>query len=118
MFALFDKNNKNLIGYAPNITNINNISLFKEIPEEFSNLHEWSWEGDYDTGKMVTNKKIISLNEEHEHLKKIIELYPLGTQIINIIRQLHILSKNANLFDNDFKEMSNNILEIMSKCNK
>jgi hypothetical protein len=118
MLALFNKN-KQLIGYAPNISEDNSFQGYhKEIPLEFSNLKEWHWEGDFDNGKMVSNRKIIELDNEAKALKEIIEKYPLGIQITNIIRQLHLISKNANLFNNDFKEMSTDVLDILSKYNK
>lgn len=118
MFVLFN-NNKKFIGYSPDAEKVNDISAYsKEIPEQFSNLNEWHWEGDYDNGKMISNKKFIELTEEQKAIRKIIDQYPLGVQLINIIKQLNVLSKNANLFDNDYKEMSNNIMEIMSGINK
>lgn len=118
MLALFNSN-KQLIGYAPNASDLNNFQGFKkEIPNEFSDLKEWHWEGDYDTGGMVSNKKVIELNNETKALKEIIEKYSLGVQMTNIIKQLHLLSKNANLFDSSFKEMSTDILEILHKHNK
>jgi hypothetical protein len=118
MLALFN-HNKQLIGYAPNIQEESNFQgLYKEIPLEFSNLSEWHWEGDFDNGEMISNRKIIELDNEAKALKEIIERYPLGIQITNIIRQLHLISKNVNLFDNRFKEMSTDVLDILSKYNK
>lgn len=118
MFALFNQN-KEFIGYSPDLPEVPNLAINrKKIPDQFCNLAEWHWEGNFDTGKMVSNKKIIELNNHQKALKKIIEIYPLGVQIINIIKQLDVLSKNSNLFDNDFKEMSKTIMDILSTQNK
>lgn len=118
MLALFNQN-KQLIGYAPVIPEGSNFQGYhREIPLEFSNLSEWHWEGNFDNGKMVSNRKSIELDGETKALKEIIEKYPLGIQITNIIKQLHLLSKNANLFNSDFKEMSTDVLDILSKYNK
>ena len=118
MLALFDQN-KQLIGYAPDIPEGNAFSGYSlEIPQEYSDLTQWHWEGSYDDGKMISNKETIELNEETKALKEIISKYSLGIQITNIIKQLHLLSKNANLFDADFKVMSTDILDILSRNNK
>ena len=118
MFALFN-DNKKFIGYAPHIENNSFLcAYYKEIPKEYSNLAEWHWEGDYDTGGMVSNKKIIELNEQQKVVQKILKKYSIATQMLNITKQLYILSKNANLFDNDFKEMSKDIFDILSENNK
>jgi len=118
MFALFN-NKKQFIGYSPDLPNNDKINILKKkLPEEYSDLQKWHWEGDYDNGAMVSNKKIIELNETQKAYQEIVNAYPIGIQLINVIKQLNLISKNANLFNSEFKEMSNNILEILAKHNK
>jgi hypothetical protein len=118
MFALFNADKK-FIGYSPDLPNNDKLNILrKKLPEQYSDLRFWHWEGDYDSGAMVSNKKTIELDDNRKAYEEIVKTYPLGIQLFNIIKQLNLLSKNANLFDSDFKEMSNNILEILAKHNK
>ena len=100
----------------PNNDKIN--ILKKKLPEEYSDLKLWHWEGDYDNGAMVSNKKTIELDEAQKAYQEILKSYPIGIQLINVIKQLNLISKNANLFNSEFKEMSSTILEILAKHNK
>jgi hypothetical protein len=118
MFALFNTN-KQLIGYSPDLPPNDKLNILrKELPPEFSNLKYFHWEGDYDNGAMVSNKKIVELDESKKAYDEILNAYPIGIQLINMIKQLNLISKNANLFDSNFKEMSDNMLEILAKYNK
>ena len=118
MFALFNKDKK-FIGYSPDVSKNPNISPFyKEIPHQYRDISQWHWEGDFDTGGMVSNKKIIELTKDQKILAKLHETYSLGTQIVNIVKQLDILSKNANLYDSDFKDMKTKMMEIICSFDK
>jgi hypothetical protein len=56
MYVLFDKN-KNFIGYSPDFPDTPNLGIFKlKLPEDQSDINEWTWEGDMFTGKMVKIK--------------------------------------------------------------
>jgi hypothetical protein len=118
MFALFNQHKK-LIGYSPDFPNNPNLNVLKkQLPQEFSDLSKWHWEGDYDNGAMVSNKKIVEMDSMQKVYQKILSTYPIGVQLVNIIKQLNILSKKENLYDSSFKEMSSDILEMLKDINK
>lgn len=118
MFALFNQDKK-FIGYSPNPPNVPGLKILKkEIPAEYGNLKEWAWRGDYDTGGMFPTGKIIEVDKEKQALKTILEKYPLGKQIFNIVKQLRIIAEKENVLDPSFKEMSDDMLDLLKYFNK
>jgi hypothetical protein len=118
MFALFNSNNKEFIGYSPNVPE--SADLLKiEISKDKSDITKWKWEGNYDNGKMVSLDIGYPL-EEIEIEKKIFEYieknFPLNIQLINIIKQLKkIVEMNDNLQEDSFMDMANLIICALDK---
>jgi hypothetical protein len=53
MFVLFNKDNKEFLGYSEAEPQNKEEFLFKLVPEDKTNLLQWEWKGDYDNGKMM-----------------------------------------------------------------
>lgn len=116
MFVLFNKEKK-FIGYSPDIPSQADI-LKKEIPKSKCDFNIWKWEGDYDTGGMISifeegySKE--DLNLEKKLFSEINAKYPLNTQLINIIRQVKNLSESSpSLQDCVFMDMADEILNAI-----
>lgn len=119
MFALFNKD-KIFIGFSPDIPHESLLS--KEIPPEQRDLREWRWEGDYDTGKMI------SLNggypAEEIELEKMLfnyieNKYPLPVQLFTMMNQLRkIVENDDSLQDDAFMDMTDCIKNALDKHNK
>jgi hypothetical protein len=120
MYAVF-KNNK-FISFSDSNESLDESYQLKEIPEHQSNLKLWKWVGDCDTGKMVhryeENYPEEELKIEKELFEIINKVYQPGVQLTLIIKQLHLLASKTNLFDEEFKEMSETILTAVEKQSK
>jgi len=120
MFVLFNKN-KEFVGYSPDIPD-NPSLLKKEIPKDKSNINIWKWEGDYDTGKMIYIENGYPIEEielENELFDFIDKHYPIGIQIINILKQIKkIIEYKPEIQDENFLDMADCVLNAMDKYNK
>jgi hypothetical protein len=58
------------------------------------------------------------LKIEKELFEIINKVYQPGVQLTLIIKQLHLLASKTNLFDEEFKEMSETILTAVEKQSK
>jgi hypothetical protein len=120
MFALFNSDLK-FIGYSPDMPAQPHI-LKKEIPSHQRDLNVWKWQGDFNSGKMVSLFEEDVQDEEVEAEKRMIgdinAKYPLGVQMINIIRQLKLLADQNNSQDERFMDMAEEILNAMDKHDK
>lgn len=113
MLALFNKNNKKFIGFCENFPEESNINFLKmDVPFEYSNPSKYTWTGDFYNGEFVEIQKASYIKSKEEILEDIIKKYPIQIQIINILKQLNILSKKENIYDNHFKEMSEEIIKL------
>lgn len=113
MFALFK--DKKFIGYSPDFPQTNGMGIdVKDVPDEYSNVLEYTWVGDSETGKFTDVNTAVKLKKQIEIDNLIQEKFPIQQQLINIINQLYILSQKNNIFDIEFKEMTNEIKKI---CN-
>jgi hypothetical protein len=112
MFALFNLENK-FIGFGDNIPD-QTKSFFKtiEVPDQYKDFTKYTWHGNYNDGKFIEIKDITYVKTLEDKIEKITEKYSTQIQLINIIKQLSLLSKDKNLYDISFKEMSNDILNI------
>lgn len=112
MFALFNQENK-FIGFGENIPEqAKTFIKTKNVPEQYKDFTKYTWHGNFNTGKFIEIKDIAYIQSIEEKIEKINEMYPFQIQLINIMKQLNVLSKEKNLYDISFKEMSNNILKI------
>ena len=115
MFAIFNENKK-FVGFSPDIQENPKI-LSKPIPEEQSDIRFWTWEGDFDTGKMVRlgiGYPIEEIELEEQLFKYIQEKYPLTIQLINIIKQIRkLVEHDKNIQDYEFMDMSDSILNAV-----
>ena len=112
MIALFNSD-KNFIGFCENFPENKNLNFFKiNVPEKYSNPSKYTWSGDFYNGEFIEIEKEIELSKYKQTIDEIIKKYPIQTQIINIIKQLDILSKKNNIYDCDFREMSTEILKL------
>jgi hypothetical protein len=116
MHALFNKN-KQFIGYSPDIPPSSSL-LRKEIPPNQTDFTIWSWVGDYDTGKMVSIAEKGYPQEEIDIEQQLFEeinlKYPLGMQLIYIIKQLQKTTPIENM-DKDFAQMAQTVLSAVEK---
>jgi hypothetical protein len=119
MYALFNKD-KNFIGFSPEIPHQSLLS--KKISSEQSDLRSWRWEGDYDTGRMVSLDSGYPIEEielEKMLFSYIEKKYPLPVQLTNIMNQLRkIIENNDSLQDDSFMDMSDCIKNAVDKHNK
>lgn len=120
MFVLFNKD-KNFIGYSPDIPP--QVDILKiEIPEDKKNLNKWKWVGNFDSGKMVSifeegyPEDIIA--EEKKLFENICKKYPLGVQLSNIIKQVKIIAEKLDVIDDNFLDMSDQILRAIDLQDK
>jgi hypothetical protein len=117
MFALFDENKK-FAGFSPDIPSDSKILKIK-LPDEQSDIRFWHWEGDYDSGKMVSNNTgypVEELELEKELFKYIERKYPLTIQLVNIIKQIRkIVQYDKNIQDYEFMDMADSILNAIDK---
>jgi len=112
MIALFN-NEKKFIGFCENFPEQNNTNLLKlEVPEKYANPTKYTWVGDFYNGDFVEIEKAVFLNVQEEKIEIINKQYPIQIQLLNIIKQLNILSKKENIYDCNFKQMSEDILNI------
>jgi hypothetical protein len=116
MFVLFNKEKK-FIGYSPDIPSQVDI-LKKEIPASKRDFSVWKWVGDYDNGSMISIFEEDYPKEELDLEKKLFSeinsKYPLNTQLINIMRQVKILSEASPMHqDCVFLDMADEILNAI-----
>jgi|GEM_PF-1805922 hypothetical protein len=118
MFAIFN-DKKQFIGYSDEIPP-NSPILRREVPSEKTNISNWEWKGDYETGEMLPiGSSIEEIQEERHTFEYIDKKYPLNVQLITIMKQLRkIIQNNDNLADDDFYDMSDCILTAVDKFNK
>ncbi len=119
MYALFNKD-KNFIGFSPEIPHESFLS--KKIPPEQSDFKKWTWQGDYDTGRMVSldaNYPMEEIEMEKMLFKYIEKKYPLPVQLNNIMNQLRKIVENNDSYQDDaFMDMSDCIKNAIDKHNK
>lgn len=118
MFAIFDKNTKEFIGYGENDIpeQFAKNLVFKEIPEDKKDLTMWSWVGDYDDGEMTS---LFPEDEDTVFLyQKIYNEYPIDIQLVIMMDQLKALAIKNNCITEDFKNMSDLILKAVEKKEK
>ena len=120
MFVLFNKD-KNFIGYSPDSPP--QVDILKiEIPEDKKNLNEWKWSGNFDNGKMVSifeeGFPEENINEEKKLFDDITKKYPLGIQLANIIRQVKMIAEKLEIVDDNFLDMSDQILRAIDLQDK
>ena len=121
MFALFNLN-KTFVGYSEDIPeHLNKSFIKKEIPEDKRDLTKWRWDGDLD-GQMVSlNEKPYTITEKEitESLfKTIYKDYPIDLQIVNIIKQLYVLSYKSSSLLPDFEQMAKTIIHAVDLYEK
>lgn len=105
MIAVFNQN-KNFISFSNE--KFDGDFLFKEIPEEQSNLFEWRWEGNFDDGGMV--KLSDNFYEEELSEKGFKNKYPLPLMLSILFRQMFIISEKLNITDYQFNELVKDFL--------
>jgi len=105
MFAVFNQN-KNFISFSNEKFDGN--FLFKEIPDDQSNLLEWRWEGNYDDGHMVKLSENFYEEELSENAFK--NKYPLPLMLSVLFRQMFIMSEKLNITDYQFNELVKDFL--------
>jgi hypothetical protein len=107
MFALFNEN-KQFVGYSPDIPPTSTL-LKKEIPNDQTDFTVWSWVGDYDSGRMMSISEQgypqEEIDLEYELFEEINLKYPLGMQLIYIIKQLQKTTPIEKM-DKDFALMA------------
>jgi hypothetical protein len=112
MIALFNKN-KNFIGFCDNFPEYNNDNFLKiEVPEKYADPYKYTWVGDYYNGEFLEIEKALIIKQKEKLIEDINKKYPIEIQLLNIIKQLNILSNKEKIYDNNFKQMSNEILNI------
>jgi hypothetical protein len=117
MFALFNLN-KSFIGYSDNIPeHLESGILKKEIPEDKSDLIKWRWDGSYDDGQMVSlEEKPYTITEKELQdslFRTIYEEYPIDVQIVNLIKQVYLLSYKTPELLPEFERMANMIIKAV-----
>jgi hypothetical protein len=100
MYVVFDLNKK-FISYSDNMFGGN--FLFKEIAEEESDILNWRWEGDYDTGKMVKLENEPYPNILTENIFE--EKYPISIFFTILLKQMFLTSSKNKTIDPLFEEM-------------
>jgi len=100
MYAVFDLN-KTFISYSDNMFGGN--FLFKEIAEEESDILNWRWDGDYDTGKMVKLENEPYPNILTENIFE--EKYPISVFFTILLKQMFLTSSKNKTIDPLFEEM-------------
>jgi hypothetical protein len=118
MLVLFNKD-KQFIGFSPDLPQEALENFYtKEVPESQADFTKWRWDGDYESGRMVSivedGYPIEELELERQLFEKIDQKYPLGVQLVNIIRQLKLLS-NEGEADYRFTDMADTILDAVEK---
>jgi hypothetical protein len=117
MFALFNLN-KSFIGYSDNIPeHLESGILKREIPEDKSDLMKWRWDGSYDDGQMVSlEEKPYTVTEKELQdslFKTIYDEYPIDVQIVNLIKQVYLLSYKTPVLLPEFERMANMIIKAV-----
>jgi hypothetical protein len=117
MFALFNLN-KSFIGYSDNIPeHLEKGILKKEIPDDKSDLTKWRWDGSYDDGQMVSLEEkpyMVTEKELQDSLfKNIYDEYPIDVQIVNLIKQVYLLSYKTPVLLPEFERMANMIIKAV-----
>lgn len=117
MFALFNLN-KSFIGYSDNIPeHLEKGILKREIPEDRSDLTKWRWDGSYDDGQMVSlEEKPYTVTEKELQdslFRTIYEEYPIDLQIVNLIKQVYLLSYKTPELLPEFEKMANMIIRAV-----
>jgi hypothetical protein len=105
MFAVFNQN-KNFISFSNE--KFDGDFLFKEIPENQSNMFEWRWEGNYDDGQMVKLSESFYSDELSETGFK--NKYPIPLMLSILFRQVFIISEKLNITDYQFNELVKDFL--------
>jgi hypothetical protein len=118
MYALFNKE-KQFIGYSEDMPEqvLQNL-LYKQIPDSQTDFTNWRWSGDYDTGHMVSivedGYPVEEIALEKQLFDTINKNYPLPVQLIYIIKQLKLLSREGEQ-DHNFQDMADIVLEAVEK---
>jgi hypothetical protein len=98
MYAIFNLK-KEFLSFSESEMGSNFLS--KKIPEEKSNLLEWKWVGDFDSGEMKKiNIKKIRNNDDTFQNK-----YEYGVFMSLILKQLYINSKKTKTLNENFENM-------------
>lgn len=105
MFAVFDKN-KTFISFSDQ--NFGGDFLFREIPEEQSNLLKWRWDGDYDNGSMVFLDE--SFYDDSLSVDGFKNKYPLPALFSILFKQLFLISEKTSTTDYLFQELVKDFL--------
>jgi hypothetical protein len=117
MFALFNLN-KSFIGYSDNIPEHLEKGILKiEIPDDRSDLTKWRWDGNYEDGQMVNLEEkpyMVTEKELQDSLfRTIYEEYPIDVQIVNLIKQVYLLSYKTPELLPEFEKMANMIIKAV-----
>ena len=110
MIALFN-NDKVFIGFCENFPDNLNF-LKKQIPKEYSDPTKYTWTGTYDDGGFIEIEELSYINNKKRKFEEVLEKYPLEIQMLNIIKQLQILSEKENTYDPSFFKMADEILSL------
>lgn len=105
MYAVFDKN-KTFLSFSDKIIPMDNSSLnffFKEIPEDKSDILNWRWDGDYETGGMVPIEKNPYPNVYSKSFFE--EKYSFHVLISILLKQIFLNSEKLGTTEYVFKEM-------------
>lgn len=105
LFAVFDQN-KNFISFSNE--NFGGGFLFKEIPQDQSDLLKWRWEGNYDNGGMVSLEN--SSYEEDLSTEGFKNKYPLPILFSILMKQIFILSEKLSVTDYSFQTLVKDFL--------
>jgi hypothetical protein len=121
MFALFNLQ-KSFIGYSDDIPeHLNKNILKREIPEDKRDFTKWRWDGNYDGNMVSVDEKpyVISEKELQDSLfKTIYKDYPIDLQVINVIKQLYLLSYKSSTLLPEFDKMAKTIIHAVDLYEK
>jgi len=98
MYAIFNLN-KEFLSFSENEMGSNFLS--KEIPEEKTNLLEWKWIGNYDSGEM----KKINIKKLKNKENSFQDRYEYNVFMSLILKQLYITSKKTKTLNENFENM-------------
>lgn len=100
MYAIFN-DQKEFLSYGDQPLGGSFLSIL--IPDDKTNLTEWRWDGDYDTGGMVRLES--TPYEEVMNQDSFQNKYPLPLYMSLILKQLYVISKKENLLSENYAEM-------------
>jgi hypothetical protein len=98
MYAIFNLN-KEFLSFSEN--EMGNNFLSKEIPEEKTNLLEWKWIGDYDSGGM----KKINIKKLKNNENSFQDRYDYNVFMSLILKQLYVTSKKTKTLNENYENM-------------